>query len=112
MNINANPKAAARQVLMQSVVRSVTAAPDGEAETLLGDTDLVVETIALESAAKRFTRTAEERKRDIRRNEQEKAIKKKQTEVKKLDQKRYEAQKDELAHLAEELAANLVSKAI
>ena len=61
MNVNANPAAAMRQVPKQVAV-SALQAEDAEAAPLMGDVALVVETLAAESAVKRFTPTEEERR--------------------------------------------------
>ena len=61
VNVNANPKAVPRQALKQVAAN----APQGgnpEAAPLMGDVALVVETLAAESAVKRFTPTEEERR--------------------------------------------------
>ena len=61
MNVNANPTASMRQVLKQ-VALSAPQGENGEAAPLMGDVALAVETLAAESAVKRFTPTEEERR--------------------------------------------------
>ena len=61
MNVNANPTAMPRQVLKQDAV-NVPQGENTEVAPLMNDVALVVETLAAESAVKRFTPTEEERR--------------------------------------------------
>ena len=101
MNVNANAKAALRQILKQAAA-NVPQGEDDEVAPLMGDIALVVETIAAESAVKRFRPTEEER-----RQERQRGIRNKDAEKKRLLKKEL-AKKEEEKQLQKLFEAKLV----